>query len=298
VAVRALAIVNPAAGAGATARLWPALAAQLREHGLDLDVATTAGPRDGIALARRAVDEGRSLVVAVGGDGTVNEVVNGITGESGGPRATLGVIATGRGRDVCRNFGIPRPPAEAARALVSGIDVPVDAGEVELADGPRLFINAVGAGFDADVARRAQGRRGPGTLPYLVAVVEALASYAPRPVEITGDIRWSGLVTAVVVANGAYFGGGMKVAPAATVTDGVLDTVVLGAMGRLELLRWLPRIYPGTHVRHPRVGMLPARAVRIDAPGPLPVHVDGEPVGSTPVTVRVRARALRVRRPR
>jgi YegS/Rv2252/BmrU family lipid kinase len=293
---RAFAVVNPAAGAGATRRLWPRLAASLRASGLDVEVAMTTRPAEGTDLARRAVDAGHSLVIAVGGDGTVNEVVNGITSVEGPPRATLGVIATGRGRDVCRNFGIPRPPAEAARLIATGRDTLADLGEVEFATGPRLFATAIGTGFDADVARRAQGRRGPGTLPYLLGVIQALGSYRPRPIELTGDVRWRGDVTAVVVANGAFYGGGMKIAPPATATDGVLDVVVLGAMRRLELLRWLPRLYPGTHTRHPGIALYPARTIRIDAPVPLPVHVDGEPSGTTPITVRVRPGALRVRR--
>lgn len=293
---RAFAIVNPAAGAGATGRSWPGLATLLSRLGLELDAVTTTRPREATELARRAVAAGHSLVVAVGGDGTVNEVVNGITGADGRPLATLGVIATGRGRDVCRNFGIPRAPDAAARALVGGRETVADLGHVELPDGPRFFVNAIGAGFDADVARRAQGRRGPGTVPYLVGVFQAVAHHRARPVAITGDVTWSGPATAVVVANGAFYGGGMKIAPAAAVADGALDLVLLGDFGRLELVRWLPSVYRGTHVRHPRVVVAPVRALRIAGPMALPVHVDGEPAGTTPISVGIRPRALRLRR--
>src|SRR6185503_12980733 len=120
-------------------------------------------------------------------------------------------------------------PDAAVRALAGGRDAVVNLGEVDLADGPRLFINAIGAGFDADVARRAHGRRGPGTIPYLLGVFEALASHRPRTVTLAGDLDRSVLVTGVVVANGPFYGGGMKIAPGASVTGGSLETVVLGA---------------------------------------------------------------------
>src|SRR5262249_61493262 len=106
-----------------------------------------------------------------------------------------------------------------------------------------------------------------------------------RPLELDGERQPSTPLTAVVAANGRWFGGGMKIAPHADAADGLLDVVVLGALGRLELLRWLPTIYPGTHVRHPRVTVRRARSLRVDAVVPLPTHVDGEPIGVTPVTM-------------
>jgi diacylglycerol kinase (ATP) len=116
--------------------------------------------------------------------------------------------------------------------------------------------------------------------------------------ELDGVREPSAPITAVVAANGRWFGGGMKIAPQADPADGALDIVVLGALGRLELLRWLPTIYPGTHVRHPRVRVCRARRVSIRGGVPLPTHVDGEPIGSTPVVLTVEPGALRLRVPR
>lgn len=295
-AIRAFAVVNPAAGGGAAARAWPRLADRLVRSGARLDWAATAASGDGTRLARRAVGDGHDLVIAVGGDGTVNEVVNGLVPPSGSSRVTLGVLPAGRGRDVCRNLGIPRDLDAAVDRLLHGTDAAVDIGVVDFGDRVRCFVSAAGAGFDADVARRTQRHRGPAALAYIAGVVEAVASLRATPVTVTGTFAWTGRATAVIVANGVFVGGGMKIAPAANPTDGALDIIVLGEVGRLELLRWLPRVFRGTHIRHPRVVTARTIDCRISAPTPLPVHVDGEPAGSTPVVVSVRAGALTVRR--
>lgn len=295
-AIRAFAVVNPAAGGGAARKAWPRLADRLLRSDVALDWAATAAPGDGARLAARAADDGHGLVIAVGGDGTVNEVVNGLMVAGGAARAALGVLPTGRGRDVCRNLGIPRELDAAVDRIVHGTDVPVDVGAVDFGGRVRFFVGAAGAGFDADVARRTQHHRGPALLAYVIGVLEALASLRATPVTVTGAFPWSGRATAVVVANGAFVGGGMRIAPAADPRDGALDVVIIGEVGRLELLRWLPRVYRGDHVRHARVVTGRATGCRIAASTPLPVHVDGEPAGSTPVVVAVRAGALRVRR--
>ncbi|MBI2203062.1 MAG: diacylglycerol kinase family lipid kinase [Candidatus Rokubacteria bacterium] len=294
-ATRAFAVVNPAAGGGAAARAWPRLADRLVRGRVDVTSAVTAASGDATRLACRAAGDGHDLVIAVGGDGTVNEVVNGLL-VSGASRVTLGVLPAGRGRDVCRNLGIPRDLDRAVDRVVHGSDVAVDVGVVDFGDRIRFFLGATGAGFDADVARRTQRHRGPATLAYIAGVIEAVASLRPALVTVTGAFEWTGRATAVVVANGAFVGGGMKIAPGADPADGALDVVVLGDVGRLELLRWLPSVYRGDHVRHPRVVTARATEVRISAPTPLPVHVDGEPAGSTPIVVSVRPGALTVRR--
>lgn len=138
-----------------------------------------------------------------------------------------------------------------------------------------------------------------GTLPYLAAVLASVHRHRAIEVvlEVDGVAEPSTPITAVVAANGRWFGGGMRIAPQADPADGALDVVVLGALGRLELLRWLPTIYPGTHVRHPRVRVCRARRLRVSGAA-LPTHVDGEPAGATPVTLSVEPGALRLRVPR
>lgn len=298
--LRALVVVNPAAGGGRTGRVWRRLEAPLRASGLDFQVRETAGPGAATALARSAADEGWPLVVAVGGDGTLNEVVNGLVDTGGRARAALGAILTGRGRDAGRNLGLAADPETAARRLVQGEEIAIDLGRASwpATGAVRWFVNSAGVGFDAEVARRAATAGGSGTLPYVTAILGALRHY--RPVE--GVIRqgdgqtWTGAMTMAVVANGPYYGGGMKIAPAADPFDGALDLVALGAVGRLELLRWLPSVYRGTHVANAKVTTRRLHEVRIDATPAAPVQVDGEAGPSTPVEVTIRPKALRLRR--
>jgi diacylglycerol kinase (ATP) len=292
---RAFVIVNPAAGGGRTGRLWPSLRADLLRHGLTFDFALTAAAGDATRLARSA--SVRGLVVAVGGDGTLNEVVNGLVDPPAPPRA-LAAILTGRGRDACRNLGIARDPRVAARRVVEGSERLVDVGVAEWAGGARrCFVGAAGAGFDAAVARRAAARPGSGTVPYLLAVVASIRTHVPVEIEIAADggVPWRGAVTAVVIANGSHYGGGMRIAPHADPADGALDLVVLGALGRLEMLRWLPTLYRGTHLRHPDVWTRRVRRVSIRSRTALPTHLDGECTPDTPVTLGVCAGALRLR---
>jgi YegS/Rv2252/BmrU family lipid kinase len=292
----ALVVVNPAAGGGRTERLWRDVRDDLARGGLAFDWVATARPGDAVALSRRAATDGAALVVAVGGDGTLNEVVNGVADTAAPP--AVGAILTGRGRDACRNLGLPREPRAAAARVLHGVETAFDLGLAEWADGARRwFVGAAGAGFDAAVARRAAAGGGAGTIPYVRAVVETLSTHRPEPVtvETDGHPALAARVTAVVVANGAHYGGGMKIAPAADPRDGVLDLVVLGDLGRMELLRWLPSVYRGEHLAHPRVTARPVRRVTIRAPRPLPTHVDGEAAPDTPVTLAVRPGALRLR---
>ncbi len=290
-------VVNPAAGGGRTRRVWARLRETAARHAPGCGVAETRGPGEATVLARRAAMEGWTLVVAVGGDGTLNEVVNGLARAERETGPALGAIVTGRGRDACRNLGLPTDPLAALDRALAGAEIRVDLGVVRWADGrERYFLNAAGVGFDAVVAQRAASWRWHGTVPYVAAILESLGAHRPTPavIEAGGRPVWSGRLTMAVVANGAHYGGGMKIAPAADPTDGVLDLVVLGDLGRFELLRWLPEVYRGTHVRNPKVTVRRERSVTIKAE--LPVHTDGEAAGHGPVTISVQPGALRLKR--
>lgn len=242
-------------------------------------------------------------MVAVGGDGTVNEVVNGLAGND--PPVTLGIINTGRGKDCCRNLGLPCRVVLQAERLLEGREAPIDIGLACWPDGRRRhFVNALGAGFDAAVAERAQRGGGSGTLPYLLAVLHVLRRYRPVPAAVLLDGAPLALrpVAAVVAANGPHYGGGMKIAPAADPRDGLLDLVLLGDLGRAELLCWLPLVYRGWHLANSKVITAHGKTVAIEVNAsagagcaPLPIHVDGEPCGETPVQVSILPGALRLR---
>ena len=257
----------------------------------------TRAPGDGRTLAAAAVTAGVELIVAVGGDGTLNEVVNGVTSEDGRPLAAVGALLTGRGRDATRTLGLPRDPGRAAEHLVHGGETRRDLGLVRRGTDHRFFLTAAGAGFDAVVAARAATMPGRGTVPYLRAVATSLRAYRPWALSLAVDGAPARplSVTGIVLANGPCFGGGMRVAPGADAADGMLDLVVLGALGRVELMRWLPTLYWGGHLRHPRVTRELVRSVLVASEAPVPLQLDGEPWGASPFEATVCAGALRLR---
>ncbi|MGH7384960.1 MAG: diacylglycerol/lipid kinase family protein, partial [Candidatus Rokuibacteriota bacterium] len=213
-------MVNPAAGGGRTRRLWPALRATLSRLRFAFEVAETRGPGHAATLAAEAARARVPLVVAVGGDGTLNEVVNGIAPPLEEHPVTLGALMTGRGRDACRNLGLARDPLRAAHRLVDGRVVSRDVGLARWPGGQRFFLGWAGAGFDAVVAARAGGG---GRLIYLRAVVTSLRTYRTAVMSLRLDEMdtWAGPAASVVVCNGASFGGGMRIAPGARPDDGL-----------------------------------------------------------------------------
>lgn len=296
-------IVNPVAGGGSSAKRWERIEPTLRQAGLEFDAVFTDRPGDACELAGLATHEAFDLIVAVGGDGTVNEVLNGIMAgaTAAGERPSLGIIPTGRGVDFCRTMGVPLDYIEAAKRLTYARTERLDIGEAEYTvDGAserRYFANFAGLGFDVEVSRRANtiAPRGGGTVPYLSSVFLTILAYRSRRVEVVVDgevTRRS--VAAIIAANGQYFGGGMRIAPQASLTDGLFDVVVLGDLNRLELMLNLPRIYEGTHITHPKVEVLHARALEVHSVEPVYFQVDGEPRGETPVHLRVIPGALKV----
>ena len=230
----------------------------------------------------------------MGGDGTLNEVVNGLVPLREPYPVTVGALMTGRGRDACRNLGLTRDPRRAARRLVEGRVVSLDVGLAQWPGGHRYFLGWAGAGFDAVVAERAGGRGG--RLTYVRAVLTSLRDFRPveMAVSLDGAAAWVGPAASVVVCNGASFGGGMRIAPGARPDDGLLDVVWLGALGRLELARWLPTVYWGGHLANPRIERRRAARVRIDAGGPLPVQLDGELGAHTPLDIELHPSAIRL----
>jgi len=291
-------IVNPIAGGGRTGRFWPEIRSCLAQLGVTVEFAETSRRGEAVELARRAAGDGYPLVVAVGGDGTVNEVVNGLVDENGRTMATLGCVFTGRGCDGVRNFNLPRDLRAACRQLVEGRDTNVDLGLVRWwRGGERYFIGSAGAGFDAAVAQKAQVGTLRGIWSYLPALATTLATYRNQrvTVEADGRIVFDGPAAAVVVANGSYFGGGMKIAPQADLADGQLDLIVLGDLRAIEIICWIPTIYFGKHLANPKVSANQARTVQLSGISALPCHLDGEVCGETPLTVRVLPSALRLR---
>ncbi|MBC8262656.1 MAG: diacylglycerol kinase family lipid kinase [Anaerolineales bacterium] len=295
-------IVNPEAANGAVGKNWPRIRDFLQAEGARFDAALTEKPGHATQLARQALDDGYRTIVAVGGDGTVNEVINGLVVEgSVDPEATLGIIPWGTGADFTRMLGIPRDYMEACRHLLRSEPRSVDLGRITcLREGQeveRYFINAAGLGFDGEVAEIVN--RFPkvlgGTITYLACLFISLVTYRNKNVELSFDGQHvRGRVNSIVVCNGRYFGGGMFIAPGASLDDGLFYVVILGNLNKLEVVVNLPRIYKGTHLTHPKVSHFSAKEIHIEARERMFLQAEGELIGEAPATFRVIPRALKV----
>jgi len=295
-------IVNPMAANGAVGKNWPHIHDFLQAEGASFDAVLTEEPGHAIQLARQALDDGYRTIVAVGGDGTVNEVLNGLVVEGTvDPEVALGIIPWGTGADFTRSLGIPRDYMEAGRKLLRVETRPVDLGRITcLRDGrevERYFINAAGLGFDGEVAELAN--RFPkvlgGTITYLTCLFISLVTYRNKSVELSFDGQHvRGRLNSAIVCNGRYLGGGMFMAPGAAFDDGIFDVVILGNLNKLEVVVNLPRLYKGTHLTHPKVSLCHAREVHVEARERMFLQADGELVGEAPATFQIVPGALRV----
>jgi YegS/Rv2252/BmrU family lipid kinase len=287
-------ILNPRANAGRALRLLPRLAAALEATGRPYDIHVTAAPGDATDAARRFAGEGLPLVLAVGGDGTVNEVANGLVGQ---PATRLGIVPAGRGADFVRTLGGRRRPLKDLAGLFTAPSRLIDLGLATFGDGAtRVFVNVAGVGFDAEVARRAARSRLPGRhTPYLAALAGAVIGYRNQAMTVeVGEERVTGTMRAVLIANGRFFGGGFEIVPDASLDDGLLDLALIGNIGRLDLLRTVPSLYRGQHTNHPLYRHQPVCSVHVSAPesSRIRVELDGELAGNPPVTISVLPGAL------
>lgn len=287
-------ILNPAAGGGAAAAALDPVAREFRQQGWAVHVERTEGPRHATALAARAVREGAQHVVAMGGDGTVHEVANGLLGHGG--TVPLGVVPIGTGNDFAKLVGVCGcSPLQAVRRLVTARPAAFDVGRVW----DEYFVNSVGFGFGAEVVRvRQRMPQLPGVLSYLVPVVRAFAGFRPPQLEVhTPGFRATGYMMMVEVCNGTTAGGSYRFAPAADPGDGRLDVCLVRRVSLPRFLLAVPRVMRGTHTGMREVTMLQSHTVTIRSlDGPLLVHLDGElrEPGVSHCTVRVEPGRLRV----
>jgi diacylglycerol kinase (ATP) len=280
-------------------RVLPEIEGLLRERDLEYEVVPTEEPGHATALARDALERGRWFIVAMGGDGTVHEVVNGLIDDDKpvNAEARFGVVATGTGCDFIKTFGIPATPSHAVVHLDGPESFPIDIGKITFTqderEDVRYFANVAEVGMGAEVARLA--RRLPRALGggrYLVALWAVLARHRPPQVSVDLMTRtYEGSMNSLVVANGQFFSGGMKIAPKAAPTDGVLDFLLEHASKR-EVLATMPKIYRGEHLPHPDI--IEAKRVKasITSDRPLRVEADGELLGFTPTRFEVLRDAL------
>jgi diacylglycerol kinase (ATP) len=297
-------VVNPASANGSTRRRWPEIAHRAAELGLAGETLLSERRGHAAELARRAAEEGARLVVAVGGDGTVNEVVNGLLAAAAEP-PELAVIARGTGTDFVRHFRIPTRLEGAVEVALSGTVRAIDAGRITYRawsgeDVSTYFANSASAGMSGAVAQRANSSSKAlgGKASFLYATLAVFARWHASEMEVeVDDERRSGLMYDAIVANCRYLGGGMAMTPDAVPDDGLLDVLLIGDITRRDLALTLPKVYRGTHLPHPKAEALRGRRVVVRAETPLPVELDGEQPGTTPAFFEVVPAALRLRAP-
>ncbi len=302
----ALIVMNPVSAGGRTARTWPSIEAALLAAGLAFDVHRTTARGDATTAVRNALRTGRyRTIVTVGGDGTLNEVVNGFFDENGaaiGNDAVLGLLPSGTGGDFRRAAHIPAGVAAAVELIASRATRVIDCGRIDFADGARrFFINIADCGMGGEVvahinrsSRKAGGAQG--TLLFLGASLSTLLRYHARVTHIDIDgMSIDRTVRSVVVANGISFGGGMRVAPGASLDDGQFDVVIIAETGRTRALTGITSLYRGRHVHRREVEVRRASVVRVRCDGePMLFDVEGEQVGTTPATLTCLPAAIRL----
>jgi len=275
-----LAIVNPAAGGGKSRRLLGPALERLRAGGLEVKVTETRGSGDAERIAREAYRQGVRQFIAVGGDGTSYEVVNGLYPEaSEGERPTLAFLPLGTGNSFLRDFS-DRGLEHAIESLLQGQTRQCDVLRLRHRAGVVHYINLLSMGFTADVATlRARRFSSWGELGYIVSVFLTLARFnrRPFPTRVEGEPNFDGRKCLFLTFNNSKFTGGtMMIAPLAEVNSGLIEYVRWGPIGRLGLIRNLPGLYDGTHIEHPLAERKTARRVEFDLDSPVDVMVDGE----------------------
>ena len=300
---RCLIILNPWAGRGTAGQRRGELEVALQSAGVAYTLVTTEARGSATELARQGVEHGCDQIVAVGGDGTINEIVNGIKEAEirFGRRATLGIIPLGTGSDFVKTVHTIKPSdvAGAVQRLATGTVQAVDVGYVRVGDhNGRYFVNALGMGLDAQAAAEAlKITKLKGLAVYFLAIIRALAHYKAHPMQVQYDneqVQRRLLFTSV--ANGRCQAGGFWLTPDAVIDDGLLDLCLVDNLRLDEIIRYLPRVMKGTHTNLKQVIMGRARSIRLECVAPIPVATDGEVIATQArcVTIETLPQALEV----
>lgn len=279
-------IVNPASRNGKTGKRWPHLARELSRGGLDFSHCVTTEAGEGIELSRQAVEQGYNTIVAVGGDGTLNEVVNGFfqNGENLF-EGTFLMLSQGTGGDFVRSLGLPRDVPGFFKLLEEGSPFSVDLGRVCYRDlqnkeQNRYFVNIADVGLSGEAVYRVNttSKALGGFVSFFAGALKAILKYRNQymEVEMAGEKSIKARICCLVAANGRYFGGGMCIAPRASVDSGTLSVVMIGDMSKVELIRNLPKVYKGTHLQHRFVENYQTSSLTVRPQKPLYLDLDGE----------------------
>jgi len=302
-------ILNPASGAGRTGKRQAEILALCDRYlGREHTLCVTREPGEATASARTAASQGAQLIVAVGGDGTIQEVVNGFLadGRPLNPDCALGIIDAGTGHGFAQSLRLPGE-VESQMELVAGQSYRmVDVGRASYADGgghqkERYFVNECQAGIGGQVVIKVgtKNKRLGGTLAFGASTLAAALRYPNQvvTVQVDGQPPRTQKLIGVVMANGRFMAGGMKLTPGARLSDGLLDILLIHEQSLMERLRNFPRIYFGTHIDLPKFSLVQGRSIILSSPESVPLEADGELWGSLPCRVEVLPAVLRVQSP-
>lgn len=300
-------IVNPHSAGGRTRETWPHIARQVTAALGDVSVRFTGGRGDATHQAKAAIQEGYELIIAIGGDGTNNEIINGFFDSDGqpyNPDATFAFYPSGSGGDLRRSIPTARTVPQLLKLIQQGEDRFFDLGKVTFLnhkneEATRFFLNVASLGLSAMVNQRMDrsAKRWGGTATFFAASIRSILSYTNPRITLQWDEEPETTETRYLVAvgNGRYFGGGMKIAPDASMNDGLLDLVVMGDYGKTELVFKGTNIYFGAHLNDPRASVYRVQKVRASSEEDVFLDVDGESPGRLPATFEVLPQRIRIR---
>ena len=302
---RIFTVINPVSANGRTGKVWPQYESFLTDNGLQLDTCKTMFSGHAVQLVREALDKGYTKIMAVGGDGTVNEVVNGFfrSGDLINPSASLIVFSQGTGSDYIKSLGITGRVKHILDIAKNGREKMFDVGLIDyvsLAGRPekRYFINLADAGLGGEtvyLVSRSSKFLG-GLLTYLFAALRTIIKYNNKKMELTidGETVLREKINSIMVANGSYFAGGMQIAPGADLQDGEFNIIILGNLTKFEIITNLYKAYSGEHISHPKIKVCRGREVKIEADEEVLIDVDGEAAGKLPAKFKILERKLPV----
>ena len=299
-------IVNPESANGKTGKKWPKIYDVLKNKiSAPLEYAITERPAHALELAKRGIQKGYNAFVAVGGDGTVNEVVNGLMKENKSfPQGVkIGIISHGTGKDLIKTLGIPVDVESAAMVIADGYTKKFDLGEATFTDHDgkqckRFFLNVGDLGFSAAVVERvnSNSKAFGGFISYLSGLFSTLITFRNKRITLAIDDYYSEerIVNSVNVANGKYFGGGMCIAPEAKADDGIFEIAVVGDITRRNVIANVGKLYRGTLASHPLVDYYRGNKVKVESSQRVLIDLDGEQLGTLPVTFMIKQKAIEI----
>ncbi|MET3697831.1 YegS/Rv2252/BmrU family lipid kinase [Bacillus oleivorans] len=290
-------IVNKVSGNGRALKVWSQIEKILQNEEISYSVFFTERPKHATLLVQEMIHkENVTAIVAVGGDGTVQEVINGLVGTN----IPLGIIPAGSGNDFSRGLFVPLNHDKALQRILTGTPKIIDIGLVN----STYFCTVTGIGFDGEVAQKTNASQYKkllnyvrlGQISYIFSALNVLIKYKPADISLIVDNKLYKIpkVWLIAVANFPFYGGGIAICPEAKNNDGVFDICIVQGMSRLEFLRVFPLAFKGKHTNSPYIKIIRGKEIIIDSQSPLVIHGDGEMIGQTPAQIKIEPNALYV----